>query len=648
MKPLPKLIAISSGLRGKVVELREGATLLGRDPSNDICVPLGSASRKHCEISVREDECIVRDLESLNGTFVNGVPVHERLLAHGDQVEIGEAAFLFSLEPEPGAVPEEPEPDGTEIRATVELRLGEGEHLLHPHAGFPGGTARAEAHLRSLYQLSTALHGTRSLESLQEDLLKAVLQVVPLESGAVRLCGTDSEEFVSIFGWSSIRGCDPSVAVSNSISARVLRERVAILSNDACGTAGPTSASLMEAQVRRLLCTPIMAFGRAIGVLYLTGSEGPPLDHGHLELAAAMGAIAGLAIRNLQHLAWLQDENQKLRSGAGLEHSLIGESGPMREVYGFIAKVAPTGSTVLLLGESGTGKELAARALHQNSDRADRPFVAINCATLTETLLESELFGHEKGAFTGAVALKKGKLEAAEGGTLLLDEVAELAPLLQAKLLRVLQEREFERVGGTRPIKADLRIIAATNRDLEQAVHANQFRRDLFFRLNVVSLRLPPLRDRKEDIPLLASLFVSRYAGRCKRRVRGISPEARAFLMAYDWPGNVRELENAVERAVALGGSDVVLPEDLPESVLERPATSESTPAGRYYDVLNQVKRDLIVAAVRQSGGNYTEAATQLGVHPNYLHRLVRNLELKSTLVKEVETLKAARGKPAG
>ena len=208
---------------------------------------------------------------------------------------------------------------------------------------------------------------------------------------------------------------------------------------------------------------------------------------------------------------------------------------------------------MLIRGESGTGKELVARAIHRNSPRAGKPFVAINCAAVTETLLESEFFGHEKGSFTGAVAIKKGKLEAADGGTVFLDEIGELAPGLQAKLLRVLQEHEFERVGGTKTIKVDIRVIAATNRDLEAAISAGAFRQDLYYRLNVLTLETPSLRDRREDIPPLAAWFAQRFAKLTGRRIRGLSERTRACLLAYDWPGNVRELENAIERAVVLG-----------------------------------------------------------------------------------------------
>jgi transcriptional regulator with GAF, ATPase, and Fis domain len=300
----------------------------------------------------------------------------------------------------------------------------------------------------------------------------------------------------------------------------------------------------------------------------------------------------------------------------------------MREVHALVSKVAPTEATVLVVGETGTGKELVARAVHRLSPRGSHPFVAINCAALTETLLESELFGHERGAFTGAIAQKRGKLELAEGGTVFLDEVGDMTPALQAKLLRALQEREIERVGGTRTLRIDVRVVAATNRDLARAIEAGDFREDLFYRLNVVSIALPPLRDRKEDIPLLAGYFLRRHAEKARKELRGFSAEARECLLRYDWPGNVRELGNAIERAVVLAAGDAVLPEDLPSSLVE--AASPAAPGlGRYHEAVNEAKRAVIRRALEEAGGTFTEAARLLGVHPNYLHRLVTRLDLR-------------------
>jgi two-component system, NtrC family, response regulator HydG len=299
----------------------------------------------------------------------------------------------------------------------------------------------------------------------------------------------------------------------------------------------------------------------------------------------------------------------------------------MRTLFDRIARVARTESTLLLRGESGTGKELVARAAHRNSPRADRPFVAINCAAITESLLESELFGHEKGAFTGAINQKKGKMELADRGTLFLDEIGELPLPLQAKLLRAVQEREFERVGGTRPVRVDFRLIAATNRDLEAAVTAGTFRQDLFYRLNVVTLSLPPLRDRKDDLALLADYFIRKHAPRCGRRVRGISASAMQRLERHHWPGNVRELENVVEQALALGAGEDITSDDLPPGIgdgLSSPSASLD-----YHAVVEETKRELIVRAFERAGHSHAGAARLLGVHPNYLHRLMRNFNLR-------------------
>jgi transcriptional regulator with PAS, ATPase and Fis domain len=293
--------------------------------------------------------------------------------------------------------------------------------------------------------------------------------------------------------------------------------------------------------------------------------------------------------------------------------------------------VAPRDTTVLIMGESGTGKELVAQALHRQSPRRGAPFIAVNCAALNENLLESELFGHERGAFTGALALKKGKLERAEGGTIFLDEIGELAPGLQAKFLRVLQEREFERLGGTSTIRLDIRLIAATNRDLASEVRAGAFREDLFHRLNVVALRTAPLRERSEDILPLARHFLHRAAARFARRVTGISPRAEKMLQAYSWPGNARELQNAVEHAVVLGVADSVLPEDLPESLFDAAPVNAPCPSS-FQNSVGNARRESILRAWQQGRGDYKAAAAILELHPNSLLRLIRTLGLRETL----------------
>jgi Nif-specific regulatory protein len=428
-------------------------------------------------------------------------------------------------------------------------------------------------------------------------------------------------------------GHDASIKVSRTITKWVFHHGEALLiSNQVEEKPFESADSLIADRPRSVLCVPLIMLDRTLGVIYLDTREPDTVfDKDHLQLVSAIAAITAVAIENARHIEWLVSENQRLIADFNIEHNMVGESASMREVLQFISKVAPTDSTVLLSGESGTGKELAARAIHQNSKRANKPFMGVNCAALAESLLESELFGHEKGSFTGALVQKKGRLEIADGGTVFLDEIGELSPALQVKLLRVLQEREFERVGGTRTIKVDIRLITATNRDLEAAVSKDTFRQDLYYRLNVVSLEMPPLRNRQEDILLLANYFAAKYGERCNRRITGISAAAQGRLIAYDWPGNVRELENAIERAVVLGTTDHILLEDLPESVLEsEPAAA--APATKYHEAVTETKKQLILNAVEQAKGSYTEAAKLLGVHPNYLHRLIRNLNLKEQI----------------
>ncbi len=370
------------------------------------------------------------------------------------------------------------------------------------------------------------------------------------------------------------------------------------------------------------------AFGPNLAACLIWHCESPK-DTG--ATFAALAAIAAGAldtaseITNLEIRTSLAEEQISSRTG------ILGTSAVTQTLLRQIDKVAPRETTVLIQGESGTGKELVARALHRLSPRNSRPFVALNCAAITETLLESELFGHEKGSFTGATEQRQGKLELAAGGTVFLDEIGEMALPLQAKMLRVLQQRECERVGGRKTITLDIRVVAATNRDLAAEVKKGSFREDLFHRLNVVSLRTPPLRERGEDIELLAAAFLSRAGAAAGRSVCGFTPAALSALRTYDWPGNIRELENAIERAVVLGDLPEVQLEDLPDSILE---TSVSSPdaAPAFHRSIHDAKRSAIVEAWQQARGDYKVAAGLLGVHPNSLLRMIRTLGLRAEL----------------
>jgi transcriptional regulator with GAF, ATPase, and Fis domain len=618
------LVGMDGPPKGRLVPLGEAEVSLGRDQANAVALDDLGASRHHCVIRPSGQGFQLTDLNSRNGTFVNGVPVRQRLLEHNDQVRVGGSVFVF-LRPQAEEVARDSvEMDDALITRSTALLSSERSIYLDPHklAETLPSSARTVRGIHILLRISQAIQGAQTLEALERQLLELLFETLPAEHGAILLSSTGGEPFDSAFAWHRSGDANRSVHVSPTISRQVIKDRMAVLADSSVETGGLP---------RRVIAVPLVCFGRIEGILYLeTGDAALTFDDGHLELVTAVGAIAGVAVHNLLRVESLRSENQRLQEEIRIEHDMVGESDAMREIHRFIGRVAGTDSTVLIGGESGTGKELVARAIHRNSPRANRAFVAINCAALTETLLEDELFGHERGAFTGAVALKKGKFELSDGGTLFLDEVAEMAPGLQAKLLRVLQEREFERVGGTRSIQVDVRIIAATNRDLDAAVRASAFRQDLYFRLNVIPVTVPALRERREDIPLLAAYFAEKYSERVKRRVTGISEKARERLVEYDWPGNVRELENAMERAVVLGASDMILPEDLPEAVLESTVVAApSGPATSYQDALLEAKRRVIHDALERAGGVYTEAAKLLDIHPNYLHRLARSLRLR-------------------
>jgi transcriptional regulator with GAF, ATPase, and Fis domain len=628
-----RLEAVSGPLKGKLFALTGDEVSIGRDPSNEISLLDSLVSRRHCVIRKEANGFRLLDLESRNNTFVSGVPVMDRVLVHGDQIRVGNSILVFQgagSDTAPGNASLQFDATPMPGAATVILRKEDARYLQPSRPDGLPATAKTVRDLNVLLEFSRTLNSVRGLAALQEKVLEAVLDIVPADQAAVLLAEDGVAGFSSIVGRHRRLGPNQPIHASQTILNRVLEENLAVLSNDVQSDAAYREAdSLLERRVHSVLAVPLEVQGKMLGVLYLDASSpGARFDADLLEFVATLGNITALAIENARHLERLGGENRRLYEELNIHHSMIGESKAMHEVYDFVSRVAGRDSTVLISGESGTGKELVARAVHANSGRTDKPFVAINCAAITETLLESELFGHERGAFTGAVSQKKGKLEVAEGGTVFLDEIGELAVPMQAKLLRVLQEREFERVGGTRSIKLDVRLIAATNRDLKEASRTGTFRPDLYYRLNVVSLHMPALRERREDIPLLAAFFAAQYGEKVKRRVAGISPEARACLQRYDWPGNVRELENAIERAVVLGSTELILVDDLPDSILEETAAS-GEPVSALHDGIRDAKKVLIERAIEQANGNYTDAAKILGVHPNHLFRLIRTLNLK-------------------
>ena len=613
----PRVVPLTGTFKGESYRFTDLKLTVGRDNSNTVQIGDATVSKKHCIIQAVDDEFELVDLESHNGTFVNGIPVKRRPLAHGDVIRVGTSELLFLIHEEAPEGPVElqySDEPGDESLKTVQLPL-----LSQANSSTDVG--RMARDLNALFKIANTINSIRDPNHLQSKLLELIFEVVPANIGAILLISQVDEEPNAAQIYERHAGTSIPLRIRRDVVHRAIWERASVFTD---------SSATDVSKAQNIVCVPLMGVQNTIGVIYLVSSGlNAQFGEDHVQFLNSAAGIAAVTLENVLSFESLKAENRRLRQVLDPSDTIIGESKNMRRLAAFIEKVAKGDSTVLIRGESGTGKELVARAIHARSTRAEKPFIAINCAAIPETLLESELFGNEKGAFTGAV-FKKGKLEAAEDGTVFLDEIGELAPLLQAKLLRVLQQREFDRLGGTHPLKFRARVLAATNKNLEQAIKASEFRQDLFYRLNVVSTTLPPLREHREDIPLLAIYFATKYAEKSERPFKGISTAARSILMNYDWPGNVRELENAIEHAIVMGTIEEILPEDLPETLLEKQSVEVST--GKYHHEINELKKRLIIEAVTQSKGSYIEAAKLLGVHPNYLHRLIRNLEIKDML----------------
>jgi DNA-binding NtrC family response regulator len=424
-------------------------------------------------------------------------------------------------------------------------------------------------------------------------------------------------------------GFEVSCAADGEEALRALRQDAAPVTLLDLQLPGLSGLQVLEAIRREAIATTVIvitAWGtlqKAVEAMRAGAYDfiPKPLDPAHLELVI-MKALERYRLR---------EENARLQTElSGLDRPLIGQSPAMRELVRTAQQAAASNATILIRGESGTGKEILARAIHRWSARRERPLVVVNCVALSEELLESELFGHEKGAFTGAHQLKRGKVELADGGTLFLDEIGDIRPALQAKLLRLLQEQEFERVGGTRTLRADLRFLAATNTDLERLMKQGAFRRDLYYRLNVVALCIPPLRDRKDDLEPLVRHFVEKYSAELRRLPKAVSPAAMALLARHGWPGNVRELENAIERAVTLSTDSDIQPHDLPIFESVPGAGAEPEAEGSYHAAVLAYKRHLLQEALAHSDGNQSRAAQALGLQRTYLSRLLKELGIRA------------------
>ena len=429
-----KLFALSGPLRKSEFPL-EAAVSIGSASPNGICLEDVAVSPHHCRVTMENGRCILTDLESCTGTFVNGMPVKRRELDSGDQIAVGDSVFLFHADVSRAISNPLQLDDGPAEKSPLQQIRREELFYLHPEslAALPQ-SERLSRNLSALLRISTAIGSIRDVESLQWALLGMIFDVIPAERGAVVLVNDSSLEILSHVAWDRAAGPDQPVHVSQALIRKVIEERVFLLTTPLPGHEPATAESArQQISASSALCVPLVAAHSPIGIIYLDSmNRATPFTEDDLQLVSAIAGLAAIAIENARQFESLGIENQQLRAQASLEHDMVGRSARMREVYQFIERVATSDSTVLIYGESGTGKELAARAIHKNSKRKSHPFVALNCAALTETLLESELFGHEKGAFTSAIAQKKGMIEVAEGGSLFLDEIGELSPILQA------------------------------------------------------------------------------------------------------------------------------------------------------------------------------------------------------------------------
>jgi len=483
------------------------------------------------------------------------------------------------------------------------------------------------AEVQLLSDVARAFAESLNLEETLKSILKSLDTHLKLQRGTITLLNLETEkiEIKVAHGLSERSRTRASYKVGEGVTGRVVQtgEEIIVpdISKDPRFLHRTTSRKQTNGKKTAFFCVPIKLEGRTVGALSVDRQAGKADDfEASVRLLNVISTMVAQAVK-LNKLVeserkLLRDENVRLRSELKTRfdvHNMVGTSNAMKEVYRLVEQVADSNATVLIRGESGTGKDLVAHAIHYNSPRTDKPFVKVNCTAMPETLLESELFGHEKGAFTGAVERKLGRFERAHGGSIFLDEIGDFPPNLQVKLLRVIQFKEFERVGGLDTIKTNVRIVVATHKPLEQQIQEGQFREDLYYRINVFPIFLPPLRERKDDIMLLADYFLENFATENGKPITRISTPAIEMLTRYHWPGNIRELENCIERAVLLCGEDVIRSEHLPPS-LQMAERGEAGPTPSLTEIIANKERELIVDALKRSGGRQRRAAEELGV----------------------------------
>ena len=598
----------------RTYEFSKPVITIGRRPANDIVLSDPYVSRTHAEVIAGDDGAYeIRDIGGKHPVRVNQTLISRHRLADGDRVEIGGSVLVYYFQEPPAAPPAlellgEDGNWGTTFQELLTLDTRQ-TISIKKDGLFSKDMAPLQLdhqRLMLLYEFANAVNEhLEDSSQLLDEALNTAFKILDAERGFVALVEEASGELCCEHVRNlSAAGSPAQLGVSRTIVHKVLRDAVSVLILDARADAQFAKAkSIQDLEIRSAMAVPLLVRDKALGLIYVDNrASAGRFDQDDLVFLVALGHLTAVALANANLHRQVVQENIRLLDALKPKYQLIGESEAMVRVFNTIKKAAPTDVTVLLEGETGTGKELAARAIHAMSPRTDMPFIAVNCAAIPKDLIESELFGHERGAFTGAVAAREGKFRAADGGTIFLDEIGDMSLETQSKVLRALEQREVMSVGGSRTQTVDVRVIAASNRDLHQAVADGRFREDLYYRLNVIALKMPPLRERREDILLLAESFL---AGRAS----SISPRARQLLLAYGWPGNVRELKNCVDRALVMGDGDVIRPEDLPVPIRTGGSVIDAPP-----ESLEEVERRHILKVLKSTKWHKSEAARILGI----------------------------------
>jgi transcriptional regulator with GAF, ATPase, and Fis domain len=573
----------------KVYHIYKKITSLGRGEDADITLADPGLAESHAHIHFDGRDFNIATTDRDAELYVNGRKRNKHRLSHEDRVRLGVAELQFSLY-------DEPVTDDTAARTMAELNS-----------------------YKKLVDFSQKLMASYELPTLLDQLLDVMIQVSNADKGFLVLMESGEPVVKVARNLRRETITDAVSQLSDSILARVAKTKKPMIISDALSNDEfKNSLSVINLKLTSVMCVPLLERGNMLGIIYVGNDNVAQLfDESHLEVLTIFASQAALLIRNALLVNELQldkrsllDQIERIRFG-----EILGSSPRMQEVFRKVQKVAGTDISVLITGETGTGKELIARELHNRSLRAKGPFITINCGAIPENLLESELFGHVRGAFTGAVTTKAGRFQAADRGTLFLDEIGEMPLQLQVKILRALQERVVVKVGDTTAESVDIRVLAATNRDLEVEIKAGRFREDLYYRLNVVHLHLPPLRDRGDDVVVLARYMVSRYAPEYGGRVKGLTPNAIAAIKRHRWPGNIRELENRIKKAVVLSDKALLGPEDLDISADELPTILPLA------DAKERFQREYINEILALNDGNRTKTARDLGVDPRTVFR---------------------------